>query len=108
MEGYRDPFNRRPYPWGREDTELLAHYRRLSEIRRVHAVFADGETRILHAQNGVFVFERGTGDEILRICVNRSAQDCPMHGRFYDLLTDTEMQDGVVAPDSVVILRVLK
>ena len=34
MEGYADPFNRRTYPWGREDEELLAHYRRLGQLRR--------------------------------------------------------------------------
>ncbi len=33
MEGYNDPFCRRPYPWGREDRELLAHYRLLGKLR---------------------------------------------------------------------------
>ncbi|MFQ9917892.1 MAG: hypothetical protein ACLRWQ_17335 [Flavonifractor plautii] len=26
MEGFEDPFNRRTYPWGREDGELLEWY----------------------------------------------------------------------------------
>ena len=34
MEGYKDPFNRGCYPWGQENGELLAWYRRLGEIRR--------------------------------------------------------------------------
>ena len=42
MEGGRDPFNRMPFVWGREDPELLAFYRRIGQIRRELPVFADG------------------------------------------------------------------
>ena len=105
MEGYRDPFNRRPYPWGRGDTELLAHYRRLAKIRRTHAVFADGETEILYAGDGVFDFVRRNGDAMLRICVNRSSATYPVQGDWYDLLSDTDIGGTVgIAPDTAVIL----
>lgn len=108
MEGYRDPFNRRPYPWGREDTALLAHYRLLADIRRTHAVFADGETGILHAADGIFDFERRSGADALRICVSRSDDDYPISGNFRDLLTGTEYTGSVsIAPDSAVILKKL-
>ncbi|MBQ2708647.1 MAG: glycoside hydrolase family 13 protein, partial [Clostridia bacterium] len=42
MEGGRDPFNRMPFVWGREDPELLAFYRKIGQIRRELPVFADG------------------------------------------------------------------
>jgi 4-alpha-glucanotransferase len=35
MQGMRDPFNRGTFPWGREDKELLAFYRRMI-VRRRH------------------------------------------------------------------------
>ena len=106
MEGYRDPFNRRPYPWDREDTVLLAHYRRLSEIRRSNAVFADGETEILCAENGVFAFERRNGTDTICVCVNRSSQVYTISGNWHDLLSDT-VYNGMVrmAPDTAVILK---
>ena len=47
MQGYRDPFCRMPYPWGREDEELSAHYRLLGKIRKENPVFAKGEFRVL-------------------------------------------------------------
>lgn len=34
MQGFEDPINRRPYAYGFEDNELLAHYRYLGEIHR--------------------------------------------------------------------------
>lgn len=108
MEGYRDPFNRRPYPWGHEDTALLAHYRNLAAIRTSHAVFADGNTEILCAADGVFMFARRNDGETLRICVNRSEKNYPISGDWRDLLTDTEYRgDVLAAPDSAVILQKL-
>ena len=32
LEGYRDPFNRRPFPWGKEDGELVNFCRIIAEI----------------------------------------------------------------------------
>ena len=106
MEGYRDPFNRRPYPWGEEDAELLAHYRALGAIRTSYrSVFADGETEILHADGGVFAFMRRSEGQTLYICVNRSQDVYPMAGSFCDLLTGKVWHGCVqVGPDSAVIL----
>ena len=38
MQGYEDPINRRPYAYGYEDVDLLAHYRYLGKI---HADFPE-------------------------------------------------------------------
>lgn len=43
LQGFDDPINRRPYPWGSEDKEILAHYKKLGRIRRENrAVFRAG------------------------------------------------------------------
>ncbi len=106
MEGYRDPFNRRPYPWGKEDPVLLAHYRRLAEIRRTHTVFASGETELRYAQNGVFDFIRRNGNSTLRICVNRSSAPYPIAGCYTELLTETLHHGCMWVPtDGCVILQ---
>ena len=34
MEGYRDPFNRRCFPWGKEDAALTEWYRSLARLRQ--------------------------------------------------------------------------
>ncbi|MBR2861907.1 MAG: glycoside hydrolase family 13 protein [Clostridia bacterium] len=33
LEGGKDPFNRKPYPWGKEDKELLSWYKTLTNLR---------------------------------------------------------------------------
>ncbi|MDR2296446.1 MAG: 4-alpha-glucanotransferase, partial [Clostridiales Family XIII bacterium] len=42
-EGLGDPYNRVPFPWGREDAELLDRYRAVGLLRAEHALFRRGE-----------------------------------------------------------------
>ncbi len=58
MQGYGDPFNRLPYPWGREDAELLAHYRALGKWRRDHGCYRTGEFRLISMTQDMLIFER--------------------------------------------------
>ena len=72
MEGYADPFNRRPYPWGREDEELLSHYRNLGQLRRGTLALRLGDVRFQTAQDGHLAFTRAYRGEKVHIYLNRS------------------------------------
>ena len=47
LEGYRDPFCRMPFPWGREDMTLTDHYKMLGSLRASHPCFKDGDFKFL-------------------------------------------------------------
>ena len=70
LEGGRDPFNRRTYPWGREDTEILSWYRSLGKLRNSESVFAKGDFEFLHVRGGLVVYRRFDGEECIVIAVN--------------------------------------
>ena len=72
MEGYKDPFNRHPYPWGSEDAALLDWYRRLGAARREAAVLAEGNFTPVPTSPEVVCFARREGDDRLLCAVNRS------------------------------------
>ncbi|MCR4661960.1 MAG: glycoside hydrolase family 13 protein, partial [Clostridia bacterium] len=36
MQGFEDPLNRRPFPWGKEDEQILKHYKYLGNLRKKH------------------------------------------------------------------------
>ncbi|MCL2696953.1 MAG: glycoside hydrolase family 13 protein [Oscillospiraceae bacterium] len=57
-EGYKDPFNRRTYPWGRENTDLLNFTRELATIRKGCQVFAEGELEFVKVSGDTCVFLR--------------------------------------------------
>ena len=61
MDGYRDPFNRRTYPWENESSwqkNILSSYRELSSLRSKYEVLRCGEIKILHAEGDDLIFER--------------------------------------------------
>ena len=72
MEGYRDPFNRRPYPWGREDVELLEHYTRLGQLRRSCDALRLGDIRFTVAGDKHLGFERSWQGKTVKVYANRS------------------------------------
>ena len=74
MEGHKDPFNRRTYPWGKEDPVLLEHHRKLGMLRKEHAPLRLGHTEFFHAGGGRLGFIRQAEGIRLRIYVNRSGE----------------------------------
>ena len=75
MEGYADPFNRRTYPWGQEDQDLLAHYRRLGQLRRDHPALRSPTISFLTAADGHLRFLRtaeAPSTQQVEIYVNRT------------------------------------
>ncbi len=70
MEGHKDPFNRRTYPWGRENTELLAHFRRLGQLRKSFAPLRTGDIQFQEAQGQRLAFTRSLEGKRLRIYCN--------------------------------------
>ena len=103
MEGYADPFNRRTYPWGREDPELLAHYRRLGQLRRDNPALRGTAISFFAAANGRLSFRRcaeGPGAQQVDVYVNRSGDPWEIPtGR---LLLGHNLE--TVAPDALILL----
>ena len=71
MEGGKDPFNRRTYPWGSEDEELLAHFRMLGQLRKDHLALRLGDTEFLLAEHGEVAFVRTYQGKRIKIYVNQ-------------------------------------
>jgi glycosidase len=73
MEGGKDPFCRRTYPWGKENPVLLEHFRKLGQLRRTEKALRTGKTEFSYAAGGLIHYIRESEDCRLHIYVNRSA-----------------------------------
>ena len=51
LEGYKDPFNRRCYPWGKENLDMIDFTKQLAVIRKSSKAFAQGEMKFLSLKN---------------------------------------------------------
>lgn len=75
LQGYKDPFNRGCYPWGRENQALLAFYRRLGALRRGLPCLKDGAIAFLSSVLGCTAFVRENGGEAILVIANRNEQE---------------------------------
>lgn len=72
MEGFEDPFCRRCYPWGGEDTALCDYYAALCRMKNTIGVLRDGDVRMLRAGEGRIAFARRDETTTAKIYVNQS------------------------------------
>lgn len=101
LEGYHDPFCRRPYPWGDEDPVLTAHYRLLGRFRAAHPALCGGDFRFLYVTDTAFLYERAGGDDRVLVAVNvgNAPASVPVpDGTWIDLLSAAPVRDTLILP----------
>ncbi len=68
MQGYEDPFNRAGFPWGREDMQLVEHFRFISHLWHEYGTLIDGDfTPLAFGRNVFGCLRRKDGDTILTL-----------------------------------------
>lgn len=114
MQGLKDPFNRRTYPWGSEDMELLQWYKKIISIRNRYDFLKSGTfipayagedvyAYIRSVENGHDVFERERKNGLAIVSFNRSRNmthtiDIDISNlnvkKFYDPISGVEISAG--------------
>ena len=85
IEGYRDPFCRRPYPWNKQDADLIKFFSEIGKIRRTTEAFTDGSYSLIYANEDIFCYERSTANQRVITVINRSenryklSSDCALY-----------------------------
>lgn len=105
LQGFDDPINRRPYPWGSEDKEILMHYRKLGRIRRENrAVFSGGFN--MRDENGLVAYERAGGDDEILIAANAGTDDKTLfiNKEYTSLYNNKEYKDVVDVPAGAFVI----
>ncbi|WP_333870314.1 glycoside hydrolase family 13 protein [Desulforamulus putei] len=108
MHGYRDPLNRATYPWGKENQELLAWYKKVIGYRNRYDVLKTGRWLPVYSQGQVYgylriinqgkdVFNRPKKDNVALVMVNAGTErevnlsvnlGCRCSGSLFDLLQE--------------------
>ena len=74
MTGYRDPFNRKFYPWGREDGNLVSFYRSLARVKKSAPALRSGTVLVLEAGGGRLLLLRQSAEGSVAVCCNQSPE----------------------------------
>jgi glycosidase len=111
MEGYHDPFNRRPFPTkGFEDgySELFG---RINKLRAEEKVFKSDRLIINEAKNGVVRLVRLCDDEFLTVVSNMSDEDysCKVEPNSVDLITGEKLPNNIIVKaKKTIIIKTVK
>ena len=72
--GFTDPDNRRTYPWGREDHELIAFHKEAIRIHKEHPALRTGSLKILSGEENVLSYARFKGNDRIVIVINNRSE----------------------------------
>ena len=70
--GWTDPDNRRTYPWGSEDQDLIALHRELIKLHSTEPVFKTGSLKPLLADTGIIAYARFNDKRCAVVAVNNN------------------------------------
>lgn len=108
IEGYGDPFCRKPFPWHNISYDLQDHYKKLGKIRRENDVFAGGDFKIVEHKGGLLSYKRSKNSSEIYVCSNvaDTAQRVFLDGEYIDLLSDTlHSKETTLQPMTVKIFK---
>ena len=114
ISGDDDPDDRRTYPWadqgGTPDTDLLAHYTSLADLRAALPALRSGDFQVLLAddETETVAYGRKTGSQVAILVLNRSGSshvvDIPVDGYVPDGISlQRRLGVGVTAAGSVAV-----
>lgn len=99
--GFTDPDNRRTYPWGKEDYELIEFHRDMIRIRKENKVLRTGSIKLLNTGYNILCYGRFDEENQVIIIVNNNPHEAdisvpvwevgfPMEGQLEQVMCTTE------------------
>ena len=73
--GWTDPDNRRTYPWGREDNELIDFHREAIRIHKENKALKKGSLKVLYGDYNILAYGRFKEENIMIVIVNNNEAD---------------------------------
>ena len=72
--GYKDPFNRKPYPWKQRNEELKKHYTQLGILRNSNQDILKNGEMFIEVQSDIMSIHRNLEYKRLTAILNRTCQ----------------------------------
>lgn len=87
LEGETDPYNRGPFPWGKEDKDMIEFFKDLAKTYHKHSALKNGKFLPYFLNNNVFAFTRFNDEEKILVLANRSDEDIKVYleGNEYEI-----------------------
>ena len=99
LTGYKDPENRKSYPWGKENKNILSIYKVLSNLRAQEDILKFGDIRFRESRNNILCFDRYSKNGVIIVIISSSEKSeiyrlKGFRGRFKNLIDKMEIYDS--------------
>ena len=118
--GFTDPDNRRTYPWGNEDKEMIAFHKEVIAIHKRYRAFRTGSLKMLTWEEGILAYARFNDRRQFVVIVNNRSEaatvrvpvwpaEIPMQGFMrrliytYDEGYTTEFEEYIIENGEIVL-----
>lgn len=95
LKGFKDPENRKAYPWGNEDEKVLSVYKTLANLRASEDILKFGEIKFRYSKNNILCFDRYNNEGRIIVIISSSAKSeiykiNGVNGKFKNLIDEME------------------
>lgn len=73
--GWTDPDNRRSYPWGKEDMDLLEFHRDMILMHKINPALVKGSLIEMHSEYGLIAYGRFYKDNKILVVINNNDEE---------------------------------
>ncbi len=100
--GFTDPDNRRTYPWGHEDKELIQFHKDIIKIHKENDELKKGSTKFLYKDYNVISYGRFTRDSKSIVIVNNNDSEREVNVKVVDIgiSSDTTLKQLIFTYDT--------
>ena len=74
VTGWTDPDNRRTYPWGNENYDILNYHKEIINIRKSREVFRKGSINIVYKDYGIIAYGRFYKNNSVLVILNNTTE----------------------------------
>ncbi len=97
MTGWTDPDNRRTYPWGHEDQELIRYHQDMIRIHKSHEALMHGSLKMIRGGIHTIAYGRFTDDERIVALINIGLEEEDLHIPVWEIgVTDDQVMNTLV------------
>ena len=106
LTGDLDPYNRRCYPWGNEDEDMLSYMTYLAKLRRKSAAIRKGSFKLKYYDKEVLVYSRQYLKESVLVAISRNPTEVKIKlDRDYAVFGGEKSgKEFTLPPDSALVL----
>ena len=105
--GWTDPDNRRTYPWGHEDRDLILFHRDIIKIHKEHEVLKRGSLMFLHGAHKVVAYGRFNRKDKIIVILNNNYEEVQLSLAVYrmGILNGTILRQLILTTEESYIME---